>query len=52
MKQTGSYDFVWVPIPVQQRTNLYGMDDEGRVVDLPALIRVAGRGELERGLRR
>ena len=51
MKQTGGYDLVWLTIGVQERTNLDWMDDEWRVVHFPGLIRVAGRGELERGLR-
>ena len=49
MKQAGGDDLVWLPVREQQRTDLDWMGDERCVVDLPVLIRVAGRGERERG---
>ena len=48
MEQTGGYDFIWLAIAVEERTNLDWMDDEGRVVDVPALTGVACGGEFER----
>ena len=39
------------PSPCSSEADLDWMGDEGRVVGLPVLIRVAGRGERERGLR-
>ena len=48
MKQAGGDDFVWLPMRAQQRTNLNRMGDGRRLLDLPVLIRVAGRGERER----